>query len=197
MALIVDAGTFDYAADPERFPVFNQPGPSENGLVCPQLQEGLPPFAIKARVQLLRDLGPAVSPFDAFLIAQGIETLPLRMERHMANAARVADHLEGQAAVASVAWAGLASSPYHDRAQEYLPRGAGSVLGSTLAGEAEAGRAFVDALVIHPASTTHSQLTSAEQRAAGVAPGFVRLSVELEHIDDVLADLDRGFAAIA
>ena len=208
---IVDAGTFDFAADPDRFPGFTQPDPSYNGLIYTQLPEGLAPFAIKARVQLLRDLGPAVSPFNAFLIAQGLETLPLRMERHVANAARVAEHLQGRPEVVSVAWAGLEDSPFHERAVQYLPDGAGSVLGFTLAGGLEAGRAFVDALelhsnvanigdvrslVIHPASTTHSQLSEEEQRAAGVDPGFVRLSVGLEHIDDILADLDRGFAAI-
>ncbi len=209
---IVDGGTFDFAADPERFPTFNEPDASYNGLVYTQLPRPLTPFAIKARVQLLRDLGPAVAPHSAFLIAQGLETLPLRMERHVANATRVAEYLAARDDVESVSWAGLPGSPYHERAQRYLPRGAGSVLGFTLAGGAEAGRRFVDSLrlhsnvanigdvrslVIHPASTTHSQLSEDEQRAAGVEPGFVRLSVGLEHIDDILADLDRGFAALA
>ncbi|MCL6422355.1 bifunctional o-acetylhomoserine/o-acetylserine sulfhydrylase [Brachybacterium sp. JHP9] len=209
--VIVDGNSFDFAADPARFPSFNEPDASYNGLVYTQLPPSLPPFIIKARVQLLRDLGPAVSPFNAFLIAQGLETLPLRMDRHLENARKVAAFLEGQGAVESVAWAGLPSSPYFDRAQEYLPRGAGSVLGFVLAGGADAGKRFVDALelhsnvanigdvrslVIHPASTTHSQLSADEQRAAGVEPGFVRLSVGLEHIDDILADLEKGFAAI-
>lgn len=210
--VIVDGASFDFAAEPARFPTFNEPDPSYNGLVYTQLPPQLPPFIIKARVQLLRDLGPAVSPFNAFLIAQGLETLPLRMERHVANARKVAEHLASRAGVASVAWAGLPDSPFHDRARQYLPHGAGSVLGFTLEGGAEAGKRFVDALelhsnvanigdvrslVIHPASTTHSQLSEDEQRAAGVDPGFVRLSVGLEHIDDILADLDKGFAAIA
>lgn len=209
--VIVDGNSFDFAADPARFPSFNEPDASYNGLLYTQLPPSLPPFIIKARVQLLRDLGPAVSPFNAFLIAQGLETLPLRMDRHLENARKVAAFLEGQGAVESVAWAGLPSSPYYDRAQEYLPRGAGSVLGFVLAGGADAGKRFVDALelhsnvanigdvrslVIHPASTTHSQLSADEQRAAGVEPGFVRLSVGLEHIDDILADLEKGFAAI-
>lgn len=210
--VIVDGNSFDFAADPQRFPGFNQPDPSYNGLVYTRLPEDLPPYAIKVRVQLLRDLGPAISPVNAFLIAQGLETLPLRMERHVENAGKVARFLAEQESVASVAWAGLPDSPYYERAQQYLPKGAGSVLGFTLTGGAEAGRRFVDALelhshvanigdvrslVIHPASTTHSQLSEEEQRAAGVDPGFVRLSVGLEHIDDILADLARGFAAVA
>lgn len=210
--VIVDAGTFDYSADPERFPGFNEPDESYHGLVYSQLAPDLPPYAIKARVQLLRDLGPAIAPHSAFLIAQGLETLPLRVERHVENAQRVAEYLAAHPQVESVAYAGLEGSPYHDRAQQYLPRGAGSVLGFVVPGGAETGRRFVDALelhslvanigdvrslVIHPATTTHAQLTAAEQRAAGVEPGFVRLSVGLEHIDDILADLDRGFAALA
>ncbi|MGP9539620.1 O-acetylhomoserine aminocarboxypropyltransferase/cysteine synthase family protein, partial [Brachybacterium sp. AOP43-C2-M15] len=209
---IVDGGRFDFGADPEKFPLFNEPDPSYHGLVYSSLAPTLPPYAIRARVALLRDLGPAISPHNAFLIAQGVETLPLRIERHVENARRVAEHLEGRADVVSVAYAGLPSSPYHDRAQKYLPRGAGAVLGFVLAGGREAGIAFVDALelhsnvanvgdvrslVIHPASTTHSQLSEEEQRVAGVEPGFVRLSVGLEHIDDILADLDKGFAAVA
>ena len=208
---IVDAGRFDYGAEPERFPLLNEPDPSYHGLVYTQLPPELPAFAIRARVALLRDLGPAIAPHSAFLIAQGIETLPLRMERHVANAQKVADYLVGKPGVVSVAYAGLPDSPYHDRAQRYLPRGAGSVLGFVLEGGKEAGIRFVDALrlhslvanigdvrslVIHPASTTHSQLDEEQQRLAGVEPGFVRLSVGIEHIDDILADLDLGFAAL-
>ncbi|MGP5375551.1 bifunctional o-acetylhomoserine/o-acetylserine sulfhydrylase [Brachybacterium alimentarium] len=210
--VIVDGGRFDFGADPKKFPLFNEPDPSYNGIVYSQIAPALPPYAIRARVSLLRDLGPAISPHNAFLIAQGIETLHLRMERHVENTKKVADYLVGKPGVASVAYAGLPDSPFYDRAQKYLPRGAGSVLGFVLEGGVEAGTAFVDALelhsnvanvgdvrslVIHPASTTHSQLSEDEQKAAGVEPGFVRLSVGLEHIDDILADLDRGFAAIA
>lgn len=209
---IIDAGRFDFSAEPERFPLFNEPDPSYHGLVYSSLAPTLPPYAIRARVALLRDLGPAISPHNAFLIAQGVETLPLRIERHVENARTVAEHLEGRAGVVSVAYAGLPSSPYYERAQKYLPRGSGAVLGFVLEGGHDAGIAFVDALelhsnvanvgdvrslVIHPASTTHSQLSEEEQRTAGVEPGFVRLSVGLEHIDDILADLDKGFAAIA
>ncbi|MEE1618058.1 O-acetylhomoserine aminocarboxypropyltransferase/cysteine synthase family protein [Brachybacterium sp. J153] len=207
--VIVDGDSFDFSADPARFPQFNEPDESYNGLVF----AGLPAaFVTRVRTNLLRDLGPAVSPFNAFLIGQGLETLPLRMDRHLENARAVAEFLEADDRVGTVTWASLPSSPHHRTAERYLPRGAGSVLGFELPGGIEAGRRFVDALtlhshvanigdvrslVIHPASTTHSQLSEEEQRAAGVAPGFVRLSVGLEHIDDILADLERGLAAAA
>jgi O-acetylhomoserine (thiol)-lyase len=214
--VIVDGGTFDYASRPDRFPGFNTPDPSYHGLVYARdLGVGSPlganlAYVLKARVQLLRDLGPAISPFNAFLIAQGLETLSLRMERHVANAVRVASWLEGRDEVASVAYAGLPSSPWYERAQRYAPRGSGAVLAFELRGGIEAGRRFVEgltlhshvanigdvrSLVIHPASTTHSQLTEAEQRAAGVTPGLVRLAVGIEHIDDILADLEVGLTA--
>ena len=205
--VLVDGDSFDFAAHAEKFPQFNEPDESYNGLVF----AGLPAaFATRARTNLLRDLGPAVSPFNAFLIGQGLETLPLRMERHLENTRKVADFLEADERVASVTWASLDSSPYKATADRYLPRGAGSVLGFILPGGLEAGRRFVDALtlhshvanigdvrslVIHPASTTHSQLTEEEQRAAGAEPGFVRLSVGIEHIDDILADIEQGLAA--
>ncbi|GAA1489217.1 O-acetylhomoserine aminocarboxypropyltransferase/cysteine synthase family protein [Brachybacterium sacelli] len=205
--VIVDGDSFDFAAHAEKYPQFNQPDESYNGLVF----AGLPAaFATRARTNLLRDLGPAISPFNAFLIGQGLETLPLRMERHLENAHQVAAYLEADDRVGVVTWASLDSSPYKATADKYLPRGAGSVLGFTLPGGLDAGRRFVDALtlhslvanigdvrslVVHPASTTHSQLSEEEQRAAGVEPGFVRLSVGLEHIDDILADLERGLAA--
>ncbi|PWF88824.1 bifunctional o-acetylhomoserine/o-acetylserine sulfhydrylase [Kocuria rosea] len=216
--VIVDSGAFDYGRYPDRFPGFNQPDESYGGLVYAEALGAEGPFGVnlsyilKARVQLLRDLGSAISPFNAFLIEQGIETLSLRMERHVANAGTVARWLEAREDVRSVTWAGLESSPWHERAQKYAPRGAGSILGFVLDGGREAGAAFVDALtlhsnvanigdvrslVIHPASTTHSQLLPEEQLAAGVEPGFVRLSVGLEHIDDILADLEQGFAAAA
>ncbi|HLS75055.1 MAG TPA: bifunctional o-acetylhomoserine/o-acetylserine sulfhydrylase [Actinomycetaceae bacterium] len=206
--VIVDGGTFDWSADPERFPGFNTPDPSYNGLVYKDL--GAPAYILKARVQLLRDIGAAVSPFNAFLIAQGIETLSLRMERHVANAQRVAEFLEGQEQVTTVGYAGLPSSPWHERAQKYAPKGAGAVITFELAGGYEAGIAFVDALalhsnvanigdvrslVIHPASTTHSQLDEAALAGAGVSPGLVRLAVGLEHIDDIIADLRTGLQA--
>lgn len=214
--VIVDSGKFDFSKDPERFPNFNTPDPSYNGLVYARdlgadgaLGANLS-YILKARVQLLRDLGPSVSPFNAFLIAQGLETLSLRVERHVANATTVAQWLEARDDVESVAYAGLASSPWYERGRKYGPRGTGAIVSFVLPGGADAGQAFVDALelhsnvanigdvrslVIHPASTTHSQLTAEQQVTAGVLPGMVRLSVGLEHIDDILADLDAGFRA--
>ncbi|PZR51513.1 bifunctional o-acetylhomoserine/o-acetylserine sulfhydrylase [Xylanimonas oleitrophica] len=219
--VIVDAGTFDYAQHPERFPGFNEPDPSYHGLVYARdLGVGSPlganlAFVLKARVQLLRDLGPAVSPFNAFLLAQGLETLSLRIERHVANAQRVARWLEARDDVRVVHYAGLESSPWHANATKYLPRGAGAVVSFELDVDDDeraraAGQAFVSALqlhsnvanigdvrslVIHPASTTHSQLTPAEQAYSGVTPGLVRLAVGLEAADDILADLELGFTA--
>ncbi|WP_309080334.1 bifunctional o-acetylhomoserine/o-acetylserine sulfhydrylase [Zhihengliuella sp.] len=216
--VIVDGGTFDYAADPERFPGFNTPDESYNGLVFARdlgvggaLGANLA-YILKARVQLLRDLGSSVAPLNAFLIAQGLETLSLRVERHVANAQRVAEWLEGRDDVLSVAYAGLPSSPWYERGRKYGPRGTGAVVAFELASGAEAGQAFVDgltlhshvanigdvrSLVIHPASTTHAQLTEEEQRAAGVTPGLVRVAVGIEHVDDILADLEAGFRAAA
>ncbi|MFC7375200.1 O-acetylhomoserine aminocarboxypropyltransferase/cysteine synthase family protein [Brachybacterium sp. GCM10030268] len=207
--VIVDGDSFDFTAHAEKYPQFTQPDESYNGLVFSTVPAA---FATRARTNLLRDLGPAISPFNAFLIGQGLETLPLRMERHLANTRRVAAFLEADERVSSVTWASLESSPYKATADTYLPKGAGSVLGFVLPGGVEAGRRFVDALtlhshvanigdvrslVIHPASTTHAQLSEAEQRAAGVEPGFVRLSVGIEHIDDILADLEQGLAAVS
>ena len=206
---IVDGGTFDYAAS-GRFPNFTEPDPSYHGLAYfPALGHGA--FILKARVQLLRDLGMAISPFNAFLILQGIETLSLRMERHFHNAQRVAEYLEARDEVQSVTFAGLPTSPWYDRAQKYGGgRGAGSIIAFEIEGGVEAGKRFVEglelhshvanigdvrSLVIHPASTTHSQLTAEEQLATGVTPGQVRLSVGLESIEDILADLDAGFRA--
>ncbi len=207
--VIVDAGTFDFGAHADRFPNFNTPDPSYHGLnYWPMLGAGA--FIVKARIQMLRDLGGSVAPFNAWLLLQGLETLSLRMERHVQNAQRVAEFLAARPEVRSVSYAGLPSSPWYERAQRYLPRGAGSVLAFEIDGGAEAGQRFADglrlhsnlanigdvrSLVIHPASTTHSQLTPEEQLAAGVAPGLVRLSVGIESIEDILADLDAGFAA--
>ncbi|WP_106849926.1 bifunctional o-acetylhomoserine/o-acetylserine sulfhydrylase [Blastococcus sp. Marseille-P5729] len=214
--VIVDGGSFDYAQYPERFPNYNQPDPSYNGLVYARdLGVGSAfganlSFILKARVQLLRDIGPAVSPFNAFLIAQGLETLSLRVERHLENTRKVAEFLEKHDQVLSVTWASLESSKYYDLAQKYTPKGAGAVLAFEIAGGIEAGKKFVDALqlhshvanigdvrslVIHPASTTHSQLNEQELIAAGVTPGLVRLAVGIEGIDDIIADLETGFAA--
>ena len=214
--VIVDGGTFDYAQYPDRYPNYNQPDPSYHGLVYARdLGVGSAfganlSFILKARVQLLRDLGCAVSPFNAFLIAQGIETLSLRVERHVANAKAVAEWLAGRDEVESVNYAGLPSSPWYALGQKYAPLGTGAVLAFEIKGGVEAGQAFVEALelhshvanigdvrslVIHPASTTHSQLSAEEQLASGVTPGLVRLAVGIENIDDILADLDAGFRA--
>jgi O-acetylhomoserine (thiol)-lyase len=220
--VIVDGGTFDYAQDPSRFPGFNTPDESYNGLVFARdlgvngiLGANLA-YILKARVQLLRDLGSAVSPFNAFLIAQGLETLSLRVERHVENALKVARWLEARDDVESVAYAGLPSSQWYALGQKYAPRGTGAIVSFELAGTdglspADAGKAFVDALtlhshvanigdvrslVIHPASTTHAQLSEEQQRAAGVTPGLVRLAVGIENVDDILADLEAGFAAV-
>jgi O-acetylhomoserine (thiol)-lyase len=167
-------------------------------------------FAAKLRVQLLRDTGPAISPFSAFLIIQGIETLSLRMERHVENTQALAEWLEGRDEVEAVYYAGLPSSRWYEAAKKYLPGGAGAVLAFDIRGGVEAGKRFVDALelfshlanigdvrslVIHPASTTHSQLTAEEQAATGVTPGLVRLAVGLEGLEDLKADLDAGFRA--
>jgi len=206
--VIVDSGNFNWTNG--RFPGFTEPDPSYHGVVFADL--GAPAYALKARVQLLRDLGSAAAPFNAFLIAQGIETLSLRMERHVSNAQKVAEFLAGHKGVVSVNYAGLPSSPWYDRGRSLAPKGVGAVLSFELAGGIEAGRAFVNALqlhshvanigdvrslVIHPASTTHQQLSAEEQLASGVTPGLVRLAVGLEGIDDILADLERGFAGSA
>ena len=214
--VIVDGGTFDYAQYPERFPNYNTPDPSYHGLVYARdLGVGGVfgvnlAFILKARVQLLRDLGPAVSPFNAFLIAQGIETLSLRIERHVKNALAVATWLEGRDEVVAVNYAGLPSSPWHNLGKKYAPLGTGGVLSFEIVGGVEAGKKFVEALqlhshvanigdvrslVIHPASTTHSQLTAEEQLASGVTQGLIRLAVGIEGIDDILADLALGFSA--
>ena len=206
---IIDGGSFDFSQN-DKFPMFTEPDPSYHGLAYwPALGAGS--YIIKARVQLLRDLGPAISPFNAFLLLQGLETLSLRMERHNANAAAVAAYLANHDQVERVQYAGLSDSPWHARADALGGgNGYGSVPAFVIAGGKEAGAAFVEglelhshvanigdvrSLAIHPASTTHSQLTEAEQRSTGVDPGLVRLSVGLESIDDIIADLERGFAA--
>ena len=208
---VVDGGTFDWGANAERFPGLTTPDPSYNNLnFWEALGNENGAYAIKLRVQLLRDIGPAIAPMNSFLLLQGIETLSLRMDRHVANAQRIAEWLEARDEVVRVWYAGLPSSPWHDNARRYAPRGPGAVLSFELTGGREAGRRFVDgvelfshlanigdvrSLIIHPASTTHSQLTEEEQALTGTTPGLVRLSVGLEGADDLIADLERGFRA--
>ena len=210
--VIVDGGSFPWSQHADRFPELTEPDPSYHGVSYTGVLGDAVAYITKARVQLLRDLGAAAAPANAWQLIQGIETLSLRIERHVQNAQRIAEWLEARDDVATVYYAGLASSPWHDKAKTYAPRGPGAVLSFELAGGVDAGRAFVDALelfshlanigdvrslVIHPASTTHSQLSPEEQLTAGVTPGLVRLSVGLEHVDDLTADLDQAFAAAA
>ncbi|MCX5948546.1 MAG: bifunctional o-acetylhomoserine/o-acetylserine sulfhydrylase [Cyanobacteria bacterium] len=216
--VIVDSGRFDFTADPERFPRFNQPDPSYHGLVFGRDFGAAGAFGVnlayilKARVDLLRDLGPAVAPFNAWLIAQGLETLSLRMERHSHNALAVAHWLAARPEVTTVQYAGLPTSPWHALAARYAPAGCSGLLTFELAAGLEAGRRFVEALELHshvanigdvrslvlqPATTTHSQLSEAELRASGVTPGQIRLCVGIEALVDILADLEKGFAALA
>ena len=210
--LLIDGGNFDWEAFPERQPYLNRPDPSYHGAVWTEAVKPLGPIAyiIKARTTLLRDLGAATTPMNAFLFLQGLETLPLRMERHNANAAAVAEYLNGHPKVAKTIYPGLMDGEARRRADAYLTGGYGALVGFELAGGREAGRTFIDALellfhvanigdarslAIHPATTTHSQLSEEEQAATGVTPGYVRLSIGLEHIDDILADLDQALAA--
>ncbi|MFE2148186.1 bifunctional o-acetylhomoserine/o-acetylserine sulfhydrylase [Streptomyces sp. NPDC059456] len=207
--VVVDAGTFDFGAHPERFPDFTEPDPSYHGLrYWPALGAGA--YAVKLRVQLLRDLGPAIAPHSAFLLLQGVETLSLRLERHSSNALALAQWLERRDEVSAVHYPGLPSNRWYEAAGRYLPRGAGAVLSFELRGGVEAGRRFVDglqlfshlanigdvrSLVIHPASTTHSQLDEAQLAATGTTAGLVRLSVGIENAADLKADLEAGFRA--
>lgn len=209
--VIVDGGTFDYEGS-GKFPGFTEPDPSYHGLVFGQLPEPLFParYVLKIRLQYLRDLGPSITPFNSFLFLQGVETLSLRMERHVQNAAVVAAWLEARDEVSWVTYPGLSSSPWHSRQQRYMPKGGGAILAFGIEGGAEAGRKFIEglelfshlanvgdvrSLAIHPASTTHSQLTEAEQVTAGVTPDLVRLCIGIESVEDILADLELGFAA--
>ena len=213
---IVDSGKFDYAKYPDKFKNFNQPDPSYHGLVYAQaLGVGSPfganlSYIFKIRLTLLRDIGAAVSPFNAWLLAQGLETLSLRIERHVENAKAVAAFLEKHPQVSSVNYASLATSKWNKLASKYSPKGSGSVLSFEIKGGIEAGKKFIEALnlhshvanigdvrslAIHPASTTHSQLSADEQLTAGVTPGLVRLSVGIENIKDIQADLEKAFAA--
>ena len=206
--IIVDAGKFDWKTS--KHSMLNTPSPAYHGL---NFSEALGPiaFIIKARVEGLRDIGPALSPFNSFQFLQGLETLGPRMDRHVANAMAVATFLEGDSRVDWVKYPGLSSSPYHALAMKYMPKGAGAVFSFALKGGAEAGKKFVDSLkvfshlanvgdarslVIQPAVTTHQQLTAEQQAAAGVEPGMVRLSVGIEDIDDLLWDIEQALSTV-
>ena len=214
---IVDSGNFDFAKNPKKFPGFNEPDPSYNNMVYAKTLGVGGDFGanlayiFKARLQLLRDFGSSVSPFNAWLLAQGLETLNLRMDRHLLNAQALAQWLEKQPEVAHVSYAGLPTSPWYATAKKYAPKGAGAVFAFELKGGATAGRKFVEglklfshvanigdvrSLVIHPASTTHAQLSPDEQLKAGITPGMVRLSIGLENIEDIKNDVKLGFAAV-
>jgi O-acetylhomoserine (thiol)-lyase len=212
--LIVDSGTFDWVRFPERQPALNTPDPSYHGAVWVEAAAPLGPVAyiLKARTTLLRDLGSALSPFNAFLILQGLETLALRIERHVKNADAVAAYLANRPEVARVIHPSQQTGVARQRAEKYLKGGFGGLVGFELAGGRDAGHRFIDnlrlfyhvanigdarSLAIHPASTTHSQLSPEDQHATGVSDGYVRLSVGLEHIEDILADLERGLDAAA
>jgi O-acetylhomoserine (thiol)-lyase len=208
--VIVDGGKFAWSKNVDKFPGLSTPDPSYHGVnYTAALGDGIA-YIIKARVQLLRDIGASIAPASAWQLIQGIETLSLRIERHVENAQNVAEWLENHSDVATVHYSGLPSSPWYAAANKYAPKGVGAVLSFELKGGVDAGRAFVDSLtlfshvanigdvrslVIHPASTTHSQLSPEEQLTAGVTPGLVRLSVGLENIDDIRADLEVGLAA--
>jgi O-acetylhomoserine (thiol)-lyase len=207
---IIDGGSFEWSKNVEKFPGLTEPDPSYHGAsYTTAVGDGLA-YIIKARVQVLRDLGAAISPNSAWLLIQGIETLSLRIERHVQNAQEIAEWLDGHPDVASVNYSGLPSSPWYAAANRYAPQGVGAVLSFELKGGVDAGRTLVNSLslfshlanigdvrslVIHPASTTHSQLTPEQQLTAGVTPGLVRLSVGLENVADLKADLDQAFAA--
>lgn len=210
--VIIDGGNFDWTAHPERSPTLNTPDPSYHGAVWAEAAKPLGPIAyvLRARTVLLRDLGAALSPFNAFQILQGLETLPLRITRHSENAAAVAQALSQTPGVTRVIHPSVQTGLQRERADRYLSGGHGGLVGFELAGGREAGRKFIDALklfyhvanigdarslAIHPASTTHSQLSAEEQAATGVSDGYVRLSIGLEHIDDILADLNQALAA--
>lgn len=208
--VIVDGGKFPWSQHADKFPGLTEPDPSYNGVSYTAAVGDPIAFIIKARVQLLRDFGSSIAPQSAWQLLQGIETLSLRIERHVQNAQEVAEWLDQNSDVATVWYSGLPSSPWYAAANQYAPKGVGAVLSFELKGGVDAGKAFVDSLdlfshvanigdvrslVIHPASTTHSQLTPEQQLTAGVTPGLIRLSVGLEHIDDIKADLERGFAA--
>ncbi|MEC8247200.1 MAG: PLP-dependent transferase, partial [Pseudomonadota bacterium] len=211
--LFLDGGDFYWEAAADRQPALNTPDPSYHGAVWSEAAKPLGPIAyiLKARTTLLRDLGGAMSPFNAFMFLQGMETVPLRMRAHCENAQKVAEWLSGQSGVSKVIYPSLMDAPMKARAEAVLNGGYGALLGFELAGGAEAGQRFIDALkmlyhvanigdarslAIHPASTTHSQLSAEDQLASGVTPGYVRLSIGIEHIDDILADLSQALKAV-
>ncbi len=206
--VVVDSGRFDWTSG--RFPEFTTPDPSYHGLVYSEALGELA-FIIKLRVQLLRDLGPALSPFNSFLFLQGLETLPLRMERHSRNAQKVAEHLSKHPKVSWVNYPGLPGHPSYDLARKYLPNGCGAIIGFGIKGGLDAGVRFIDnvsllshlanigdakSLVIHPASTTHQQLSSEERLATGVTDDFIRLSVGLEDLRDIIEDIDSALEKV-
>ncbi len=216
--LIIDGGKFDWAAS-GKFPAFTEPDMSYHGLVLNDLPDSLRSmaFVLKARLQGLRDMGAAMSPFNAFMFLQGLETLPLRMERHCANALKVAQYLKGHPKIGWVNYQGLPEHPAHANANKYHKKDMhgntqyGALVGFGINGGAEAGRKIINnvqlfsllanigdakSLIIHPASTTHSQLTEQEQEATGVTPDFVRLSVGIEDANDIIADLDQALATV-
>lgn len=210
--MIVDGGNFDWEANADRFPLLTQPDPSYHGAVWTEAVKPLGPIAyiIRARVVLLRDLGSAMSPMNAFQFIQGMETLPLRMREHCKNATAVAEFLSNHASVETVIHPSQATGTERDRADTYLKGGHGALLGFELKGGKEAGRKFIDSLkmfyhvanigdarslAIHPATTTHSQLTAEEQALTGISESYVRLSIGIEHIDDILADLSQALEA--
>ena len=211
--IIVDGGNFDWEKHSDRFPMLNTPDPSYHGAVWTQAVKPLGPIAyiLKARVTLLRDIGAAMSPFNAFMFIQGLETLPLRMRQHCGNAIAVADHLSRHPKITKVIFPTKMEGEARRRADAYLKGGYGGLLGFELKGGRDAGRKFIDALkmfyhvanigdarslAIHPATTTHSQLAAEEQLKTGVTEGYVRLSIGIEHIDDIIADLDGALAAL-
>ncbi len=211
--LIIDSGKFDWESAGKRFPMLNQPDPSYHGAVWSQAAKPLGPIAyiLKARVTLLRDMGCAMSPFNAFTFIQGMETMPLRMERHCVNAEKVAKYLESHSKISKVIYPSLMKGEYLARAKKYLRDGFGALLGFELKDGEKAGKSFIDnlklfyhvanigdsrSLAIHPASTTHSQLSEEEKLSAGVTPGYVRLSVGVEHIDDILSDLEQSLSKV-
>ncbi|MFI5359377.1 MAG: homocysteine synthase [Halanaerobiales bacterium] len=202
--IIVDSGNFDWANG--KFPEFTEPDPAYHGLRYAE-QLGKAAYIIKARIGLLRDLGSCISPFNSFLILQGIETLSLRMEKHCENANKIARYLEDHPTVSWVSYPGLENHESYERAQKYLPRGAGGILTFGIKGGVEAGRRFIEnleiishlanvgdvrTLAIHPASTTHQQLTEEEQRKAGITPDLIRISVGLEDVEDLIKEIDQA-----
>ena len=211
--LLIDSGTFDWEKAGDRFPMLNKPDPSYHGAIWTQAAKPLGPIAyiLKARVTLLRDLGSAMSPFNAFTFIQGLETLPLRMERHCENAEKVAAFLSKHKKVSKVIYPSLMKGTFGERANKYLKGGFGSLLGFELKDGEIAGKSFIDnlkllyhvanigdsrSLAIHPSSTTHSQLSEDEKLSAGVTPGYVRLSIGIEHIEDIIQDIDQALSSI-